>query len=169
MSISLETDRLLLSAVTENDLNTLHDALIDPFVRKYLCDDEILSLEQTKEFVAVSQKNFESKQFGLWLMHTKLEKRFIGFVGLWYFFNEPQPQLLYALLPGSTKKGYATEGASRIISYCFDQLGYSYLIASCDEPNLESQRLAKRLGMALVDQREINGKPSLFFRIGKAA
>lgn len=165
MSRSLSTERLQLRAVTENDLNVFHETLLNPFVRKYLCDDKILSLEQTQEFIEVSQKNFENKQFGLWLMYTKSDWQFIGFVGLWYFFDEPQPQLIYALLPNATKKGYATEAVNHLIEYCFNVLGYSYLIASCDEPNLESQKLAERIGMKLVEKREVNGKPLLFFRI----
>jgi len=51
---------------------------------------------------------------------------------LWYFFDEKQPQLVYALLPEATK-GYATE-ANQNIEYCFNELGYQYLLASCDKP-----------------------------------
>ena len=35
----------------------------------------------------------------------------IGMVGLWEFFDEPQPQLLYALLPEHTGKGIADEAS----------------------------------------------------------
>ena len=62
------------------------------------------------------QKNFEEKRFGLWFVETKNEKEVIGLVGLWYFFEENQPQLVYALLPKATKKGYASEAAAKISS-----------------------------------------------------
>lgn len=86
---------------------------------------------------------------------------------MWYFFAENQPQLAYALLPKVTKQGYATEAATRILNYCFDELGYDYLIASCDRSNLESQQLARRLGMKQTEERLINGKPTVLFRIDK--
>ncbi|NJS16396.1 MAG: GNAT family N-acetyltransferase [Nostocaceae cyanobacterium CSU_2_110] len=68
-----------------------------------------------------------NQKFGLWFIQTKDEKEIIGFVGLWYFFDESQPQLVYALLPEATKKGYATEAANKILEYCFNQLGYQYV------------------------------------------
>lgn len=115
-----------------------------------------------------SQKLFEKEKFGLWFIQTKNEREIIGFVGLWYFFAEERPQLAYALLPHATKKGYATEAATKILEYCFNELGYDYLVASCDRPNLESHQVAKRLGMRQVEERIINGNSILFFRINKS-
>jgi ribosomal-protein-alanine N-acetyltransferase len=71
------------------------------------------------------------------------------------------------LLPTATKKGYATEAATKIIEYCFDELGFEYVVASCDRPNIESQKVAERLGMKQVEERIMNGNPILFFRIDK--
>ncbi len=85
--------------------------------------------------------------------------------GLWYFFEEEQPQLVYALLPEATQKGYATEASLKILEYCFHELGYEYLVASCDRPNVESLKLAQRLGMSEVAQRHIDDKPVVFFKI----
>jgi [ribosomal protein S5]-alanine N-acetyltransferase len=143
----LETQRLILKPILESELDTFHKILVDPYVRKYLCDDRILPLQQVEEMLKQSQKHFEEERFGLWFIRIKGESEAIGFVGLWYFFEEKQPQLAYALLPKALKKGYATEAASKILEYCFDELGYEYLLASCDRPNLESQKVAERLGM----------------------
>jgi ribosomal-protein-alanine N-acetyltransferase len=165
MSLILDTQRLQLKPILANELNTLHSILIDPYVRKYLCDDQVFSLQQTEEMLLQSQKLFEEQRFGLWFIETNNEQEIIGFVGLWYFFNESQPQLAYALLPKATKKGYATEAATKILDYCFNELGYQYLVASSDKPNLESHRVAQRLGMRKVEERIINGNPILFFRI----
>lgn len=116
-----------------------------------------------------SQKLFDEQKFGLWLIETKDDKKTVGFVGLWYFFDEKQPQLVYALLPEATKKGYATEAATKIINYCFKELGYQYLLASCDQPNTESRRVAERIGMRLVEEKVVNGKLLLFFRVDNKA
>lgn len=163
MNLALETKRLRLKPLKTSDLNTLHCILVNPYVRKYLCDDEVFSLQQVEAMLIESQNLFDEKQFGLWLIETKDEKKIIGFVGLWYFFDEPQPQLIYALLPEATKKGYATEAATKIVEYCFNQLGYEYLLASCDKPNLESKKVAQRIGMVEVEEKIINDKPLLFF------
>jgi [ribosomal protein S5]-alanine N-acetyltransferase len=164
MSLVLETQRLWLKPIVESQLSTLHQILTDPYVRKYLCDDKILSLQQVKEMLLENEKLFDQNKFGLWLIETKDRQETIGLVGLWYFFAEAQPQLLYALLPESTKQGYATEAASKILDYCFDQLGYQYLLASCDRPNLESCKLAKRIGMGQIEEKLVNGNPLVFFK-----
>lgn len=163
----LKTDRLVLKPILDSDLHTLHRIFTNSYVRRYLCDGEIWSLQQVEEMLAENQKLFAEKKFGLWFMETNTEQEVIGFVGLWYFFEEEQPQLVYALLPTATKKGYATEAATKIIEYGFDELGFEYVVASCDRPNIESQQVAARLGMRQVEERIVNENPILFFRIDK--
>ncbi|AKG20616.1 GNAT family N-acetyltransferase [Calothrix sp. 336/3] len=167
MSLILDTPRLLLKPILASQVDTLHHILTDSYVRRYLCDDQILSLEKTTEMLMESLRLFAQENFGLWLIETKTEGEIIGFVGLWYFFEEEQPQLAYALLPQGTKKGYATEAATRIVNYCFQELGYGYVIASCDRPNVESQKVATRIGMRQIEERMINGNPVLFWRMEK--
>lgn len=168
MSLVFKTQRLLLKPILESELNTLHSILSAPYVRKYLCDGKVFSLQQAGEMLIESQKLFDKKRFGLWFIETKNEQEVIGFVGLWYFFEENQPQLAYALLPKATKKGYATEAATKILDYCFNGLGYEYLVASSNQPNQESHKVAERLGMKKVEERIVNGNPILFFRIEKS-
>lgn len=162
-----ETQNLILKPILESDLSTLHMIFTDSYVRKYLCDDQVFSLQQVEEMLKQSIKHFEEEKFGLWFININNESEIIGFVGLWYFFEEEQPQLVYALLPKAIKKGYATEAATKILEYCFDELGYEYLVASCDQPNIESQKVAERLGMRKVEEKNVNGSPILFFRIEK--
>jgi [ribosomal protein S5]-alanine N-acetyltransferase len=179
MNLVLETPRLILKPISTTDFAILQHILTDPYVRKYLCDDRIFSQQQIEEMLVESQKLFASEKLGLWLIETKkkvkpvksdrLNSGIIGFVGLWYFFAENQPQLIYALLPEVTKKGYATEAATKIMEYCFERLGYDYLVASSDKPNLESHRLAARLGMKQVAEKNVDGNPILFFKIQKSS
>jgi [ribosomal protein S5]-alanine N-acetyltransferase len=164
----VETQRLVLQPILESELSTLHMIFTDSYVRKYLCDDQVFSLQQVEEMLKQSIKHFEEERFGLWFIKPKSESEIIGFVGLWYFFDEEQPQLLYALLPKALKKGYATEAATKILEYSFDELGYEYLVASCDRPNIESQKVAERLGMRKVEEKIVNGSPVVFFRLEKS-
>jgi ribosomal-protein-alanine N-acetyltransferase len=163
-----ETQNLVLKPILESELTTLHMIFTDSYVRKYLCDDKIFSLQQVEEMLKQSIKHFEEEKFGLWFIKINSENEVIGFVGLWYFFDEEQPQLIYALLPKALKKGYATEAATKILEYCFDELGYAYLVASCDRPNVASQKVAERLGMRKMEEKVVNGSPIVFFRLEKS-
>lgn len=163
----LRTERLTLIPVLEHELSIFQMILTEPSVRRYLCDDKIFSLDQIEEMLNQSRNYFEAEKFGLWLIRINGESEAIGFAGLWYFFDENQPQLIYALLPEVLKKGYATEAAARILEYCFDELSYEYLVASCNQPNSASQRVIARLGMQKVEEKDIAGNAILFFRANR--
>jgi len=177
----LETPRLWLTAINANDLNIFHSILANQFVRGYLTDDLELLPQTSEEMLEESLRMFAQEGVGLWLLErkqnseidpeivssAKIDPEKIGLVGLWYFFGECQPQLIYALLPQWTGQGFATEAAQAVITCCFDFFGFNYLIASCDRPNLASQNLALRLGMVLVEEKIIEGKPIIFFSLSK--
>ncbi|MEM6395929.1 MAG: GNAT family N-acetyltransferase [Bacteroidota bacterium] len=161
------TERLVLTPFRYGDYNLFHRMNIDPFVRKFMWDDEIISLDTAKEIMQDNERYFEKDNFGIWKVIMKETDELIGYTGLWYFFNEQQPQLIYALLKHYTKQGYALESSKVIIEYCFKTLGFTYLIAATDESHLESQKVAKGLGMKLHEKRIEDDKPTLFFKIEK--
>ncbi len=165
----LETVRLYLEPVTAKDSPVLHTILTDKFVRRYLCDGQILPISQTTEILETVLDTFNSKDYGLWLVYVKQTSELIGIAGLYSFFSEPQPQLLYALLPPYQKKGYATEASRSIIDYAFRKLGYTYLHASCDKPTTASVAVMKRLGMYWLKEDVIDGKPLVFYQLNKDA
>lgn len=169
MQVILETKRLRLAPVSEDERDILHQIFTDDFVGKYLFDNEVLSLEQTADFLKQSEKTFAENGYGLWLLTLKETCETVGFVGLWHFFDENQPQLLYALLPEFTQKGLASEASKAVIDYGFSNLGFEYLIASCDVPNSDSHKVTERIGMKKFKEETINGKPIVFFKIEKSS
>jgi len=150
---------------TEKDLSQLSTIVTNEYVRKYLFDDEVLDPHQIHDILLRSIESFKQKGYGLWLIHETSSQIITGMVGLWEFFDEPQPQLLYALLPEYIGQGIAGEASREIIRYSFDTLGFRYLVASCDTPNLASHKVARRLGMMKTKEETINGKPTTFYRI----
>ncbi len=167
MSYSLTTTRLQLTPFVLEDKVLFLNMNIDPYVRKYLWDDEIIDKRAATEILVQNQKHFQEDQYGLWKINLKNDDQVIGYVGLWYFFDEPQPQLIYALLEPYTKRGFALEAAKSIIDYAFERLDFNYLIAATDEAHQASQNVALSLGMRLFETRTKNGKPTLFYRIEK--
>ncbi|MEO1049859.1 MAG: GNAT family N-acetyltransferase [Bacteroidota bacterium] len=161
----METERLLLVPLSEPDTDQLHEIFIDPFVRKYLWDDEVIAFDTTKEILHQNNEHFSNDGWGLWKLIRKEDNKTIGFAGLWIFFDENQPQLLYGLLPGFAAKGYATEASTAVIEYAFKKLSFPYLIAAMDEPHGDSIKVAERLNMHLVEKRIEDNKPTLFYRL----
>lgn len=162
MPPSLTTKRLLLAPIIKDDqswflaLNTL------PAVRKFLWDDAQLSAEEARDILSKNQTHFDQDGFGLW--KAKHGRTRIGYYGLWPFFSGPQPQLLYVTDPQFSGRGFAKEASEAVIGYAFSALKYPYVEAALDNGNAASQALAKALGMALREEREEAGKPTLFYR-----
>jgi len=159
------TERLRLTPFTYEDYELFHALNIDPFIRKFLWDDETITVDTAKEIMKKNKNLFDKDNFGIWKVNFKETDELIGYTGLWHFFNEQQPQLIYALLKQFTKQGYALEFSRAIIQYSFKTLNFKYLIAATDEHHLESQKVADRLGMKFQEKRIENDKPTLFFKL----
>ncbi len=143
----------------------LHGMFIDPFIRQYLWDDEILTLQKTSEILDQSIKHFQEDGWGLWKIQLIHAHQIIGFCGLWYFFEEPLPQLLYALKETHIGQGYAYEASKEIARYAFGPLAFPHLIASMDKANQASQKVAQKLGMVYFKELVQDGAKTIFYRI----
>lgn len=163
----LEHQDFVLIPFETKDEDLFHTMNTDPFIRKYLWDNEVMPRDTSREILAKNEAYFLKEGFGLWKIQLRKEKEPVGYTGLWYFFNEPQPQLLYVLKKEFTGRGIATEVCNIIIDYAFSRLGFNYLLASTDEPNLASQKVAERIGMKKSGVKQIDGKSTIFYRINK--
>lgn len=163
-NLQFSTERLLLLPFQRTDTALFHHINTHPFVRKYLWDAAIISEETVKDILSKNEYLFQEEKLGLWGLKLKSNEETIGYAGFWYFFEEPQAQLLYALLPEFTGKGYAQEASKWLLDYAFSNLHYAYVDAACDAPNLASQKVALGLGMQKLRIEAVDGKPTVFFR-----
>lgn len=99
MPHEIETSRLRLRPVTGADLGAIHRLWIDPGVRKYLWDDEVIPVKQAASAISASQSMFEEDGYGLWVVCPRDEETIIGFCGYW-FFHDPT-----ALIPSTIRLG----------------------------------------------------------------
>ncbi|MBK8023180.1 MAG: GNAT family N-acetyltransferase [Chloroflexi bacterium] len=61
----------------------------------------------------------------------------------------PEFGLYWATAEAHRGKGYATESASAMIDYAFNQLHVQRVVATTDDDNLASQRVMRKLGMSI--------------------
>lgn len=161
----LKTERLTLSPLGLSDYDFFNIVNQNETVREYLWDGVLMSEDALTEILERNEKHFKQDGFGLYRVTIIESNVDVGYIGLWPFFDDEQPQLLYALLPDFSGKGYATESAKTIISKAFDELKYAYLIASMDKLNTKSSAVCERLGFELVGEREINEKSLVFYKL----
>ncbi len=145
----IASERTLLQPFAKADADELLTVFRDPKVRQYLLDDSVVSAEWVRDEIVTSDARFARSEGGLWATRLADEPGIIGFVGFRDFFEPPQLQLLYALLPEHWGQGFATEVAHVVCGYAFDKLGFAEIVAATDIPNEASARVLLRLGMSL--------------------
>ncbi|MCI4668521.1 MAG: GNAT family N-acetyltransferase [Bacteroidia bacterium] len=159
----LETERLYLVPFGAEDLGLLHHLFTHPYIREHLWDGQEIDLEESMNFISANKKYFQHYRWGLWKILSKTLLEEIGFAGLWPLFEDPQPQLLYGLLPQYSKQGFASEAASKVVDYAFEELAFPYVKASMDTNHIDSSKLASRLGMSMISDSNLEGRPTAIY------
>jgi [ribosomal protein S5]-alanine N-acetyltransferase len=129
------------------DGEVFHALAVDPHVRRYLLDGQVVTREWAADAAAKSEREHDRSGLGLWLLFEQDGANPIGFAGYWAFEElGPHPQLIYAFLAEHTRKGYATEAAEALITFGREHAGEGAIVASVDERNVASIRVLERLG-----------------------
>ena len=159
------TERLVLRPFSEEDSGELLRLFRDESVRKYLLDDALVTADWMMAEITASQGRFRRSGAGLWSARAKGRPQILGFGGFREFFDPPELQLLYGLLPAFWGRGLATEIAGAVCDHAFCNLGFSQVAAAIDVPNVASRRVLERLGMKLLRTEAIGGAPTAFYCI----
>jgi len=161
----LRTERLELHPFVPEDRLALHLIFIEPSVRRYLLDDTVVPLDWVDEEIESSAARFQSEGAGLWTIRRIDSDEPIGFVGFRPFFDPPQRQLLYGLLPEAWGHGFATESAQAVMDFAFTELGFDKIVAATDRPNRASEAVMRRLGMTLSHVTDDDSGGTVFYSI----
>ena len=172
MAIVLETSRLILRHLEQNDLNDLYKLYSDPEIRKYF-PEGVLTLAETREHLEWYMNGpRDHPELGLWATIHKETGMFIGRCGLlpWEIDGKQEVEIAYLLDKLFWHQGLATEAALGILEYGFDKLNLSRLICLMAPENSASQRVAQRVGMSLegkVDGIAADNFLTLIYAINK--
>jgi RimJ/RimL family protein N-acetyltransferase len=150
---SLTTPHLAMRPATDADLDGLWRLLTDREVRRYLCDDHVMTRAEVQAMLTDSISLWPAGM-GLWLLWGE-DGQQIGCIGLHPvtagivahvpgLAGEVEPTI--ALAPEHWGKGYAAEALAAALAYGFERLGLEHLVAVVDVPNLPSHRLMLRVG-----------------------
>lgn len=162
--MELETDRLILREFTETDW---------PAVHAYAGNAETVEQmefgpntpSETKNFIQqamVNSKQLPRTSYDLAVVVAKTDM-LIGGVGLRV--SNPQHQsgdFGYIFHPDYWGQGFASEAASAVVKFAFEQLGLHRIWATCRPANRASARVLEKVGLSyeghLKGHRMIRGK-----------
>jgi ribosomal-protein-alanine N-acetyltransferase len=165
----LETKRLILRRLTLDDLDALFTLYRDAEVRKYFPEGTLTYAETREELEWIINVYYGQYGFGLWATLHKETGEFIGRCGLipWTIEQRPEVEVAYMLAKAYWGQGLATEAAQAIVHYGFEQLQLSRLICLVDPANQASSKVARKIGMTLEKDGDINGERTLLYSINK--
>ena len=112
---------------------------------------EVLAPEESISAIDRIEAHFNTHGFGFYAVEVRQDHTFIGFIGLNIpSFNAPFTPCVevgWRLAAEYWGHGLATEGASAVLEYGFQQLGLGEIVAFTVPTNMKSRRVMEKLGM----------------------
>ena len=147
----LETERLLLREMTQDDLHALQGILQDE--ETMYAYNSAFDEAETQAWLDRQLSRYAQFGFGLWAVVLKESGGMIGQCGLtmqpWR--GDEVLEVGYLFNRAFWHHGYATEAARGCMEYAFDLLGAREVCSIIRETNLPSRRVAERNGMTVRD------------------
>ena len=161
---SIETGRLLLRAVTADDVGDLVALHEDPLVAEYL---GVRDRDWYEWRVGASLEEWEQRGHGFVVIADAGSGRFLGRSGFKFWPEFGETELGWVLRPEARGRGVATEAARALLDWGFAELPVPYVTAMIRPGNEASIAVAERLGMAPRREDELLGDPVVVYSVGR--
>jgi RimJ/RimL family protein N-acetyltransferase len=107
--------------------------------------------------------HWQIRGYGMWMIHDRATDRTLGMAGGWFPAKWPEPEIAWIIWPDVAGNGYALEATHRVRRYLYDDLGWQTAVSYIDPKNLDSIRLAERLGAVKEpDAPTIDGNDAVY-------
>jgi RimJ/RimL family protein N-acetyltransferase len=160
----LETERLLLRTMCEDDAPFYLELVNDPSWIEHIGDKGIRTLDQARAAIVAGPMRMQRLLgYSLYLVERKADGAPLGLCGLILRDTLPGTDIGYALAPRHWGQGYAHEAASAIVEHARHKLGLARLFGIASPANAASIALLEKLGLSFLrsarfppDERETN-------------
>ena len=144
----LETERLLLEQVSNDDARFILALLNEPSFIRNIGDRGVRSPDDARDYITNKLvSSYERFGFGMYLVILKTSGAPIGLCGLVKRDGLGDVDIGTAFLPEYWSKGYATEAALVVKEYAKNTIGLKRLVAITDPENLGSIRVLEKIGL----------------------
>jgi RimJ/RimL family protein N-acetyltransferase len=144
----MQTLRLDLREFTRDDFDELLRLDSDPRVMKYIANGKPMSKKDVDATLARVLRYYRTHYgLGSWRASRRDNGAFIGWFTLKYCPPTCDVEIGYRLLYDAWGKGFATEGATELVRYGFDDLGLHKIIGVTHPGNRASQRVLMKAGL----------------------
>jgi [ribosomal protein S5]-alanine N-acetyltransferase len=165
----IDTNRLVIRKITEQDFHFIFRLLNEPSWIKYIGDKGIKTEDDAKNYIKTGPiQMYKDFGFGLFIVTLKENAVPIGLCGLIKRPSLENIDLGYAFLPEYTGKGYAFEATKAVIQYGKEQLSIDKIVAITTIDNLNSEKVLLKLGFSfdsLIKENNASKELKLFTKV----
>jgi RimJ/RimL family protein N-acetyltransferase len=146
---AIETGRLLLRPFDANDVDELHSLLGDAETMTYY--PAAFSFKETETWVRTNIERFERDGTGLWAIEDRATGEFLGDCGLVHQIVDDTDELEVGWHVKRSRwgQGIAPEAGAAFCDRAFGELGFERIISLIRPENVQSRRVAEKLGMSV--------------------
>ena len=170
-ALVLETERLRMRPLGEEDLDLAHEIFLDPDVVRYVC--ELSKPENLASELETCMARGAGGRLGVWCVMDKASSEKLGTGVLlplpldeddtdWSLlvedrYPDAEIEIGYMLKRSAWGRGIATEVCTLLVRFAFEQTALAEVVACTDPENLASQNVLKKSGFRDVGLRRAYG------------
>ncbi len=156
MTLILETERLIVRELREEDAEAMLAFNGDPEVMRLTGEPLWTDLEQARQRLR-DYPDYARHGYGRWALVLREDGRVVGFNGLKFLPELGETDLGYRLCRDCWGRGLATESSLAIVRYGFEVLGLERIIGLVLPGNHASERVLEKVGMRRDGPIEFDG------------
>ncbi|MEM0518149.1 MULTISPECIES: GNAT family N-acetyltransferase [Aequorivita] len=173
MKIHIETARLLMRDIKDEDVHGMFAMDSDAEVHKFLGNKPISTLEEAQRYIDAVKKQYVQNGIGRWAVVIKESGDFIGWSGFKLITDEIGNRtnfydLGYRFIKNHWGKGYATETAVACLNHGFSKLNFDEICGMADVCHSASNAILKKTGLRKRNEFTYDGSLHNFYSLSKS-
>ncbi len=154
----VETERLSIRQITNEDAINLSKVLADPIVMQYSTVG-VHSEEQIYDYITNCKNQYDLNGYGHWAIYNSITNEFVGVCGL----NKHKVDtndvihINYRLAIDQQGKGYAVESTFGVLDFAKNSLKLKAVHALIESANISSVKVVNRTGFKFIKSSVFRG------------
>lgn len=170
MKVFIETERILLREIVEEDAHEILYLDSDPEVVRYVGNQPLSQYKQAVKTIEGILEQYRKYSIARWAVLDKSSNCFLGWAGLKYIEDTVNGKsdyydLGYRLAKKHWGKGYATEAARAVLDYGFSKMNLPAVYAIADSDNINSHHVLEKVGMVFENEFQYQSRPHRWYAI----
>jgi RimJ/RimL family protein N-acetyltransferase len=160
----LHTERLIMRAPTEADLDDLLALHDDPAVLKVF---GAATRDEVVEWIATARRDWEERGHGRVVLLDSDHGTFLGRSGMRYWPELDEIEVGWSLTAAARGRGLAIEAGGAWLDWGLRELEAPYFTANIAPDNVSSIAVAERLGMTPLREDTLHDEPVVVYALNR--